>query len=101
MASSVTRMAFFSSSAGRRLFTVRYLLLFMCRSWWAGRVQVRSPGPGGQPIREGASGGLHLYIHTVSDTKTQTQTEIHAVTHTNTHSQPGSQVITKKKLTLF
>lgn len=28
-----TRMAFFSSKAGRRLFTVRYLLLLMCRSW--------------------------------------------------------------------
>lgn len=33
VASSVTRMAFFSSRAGSRLFTVRYLLLFMCRSW--------------------------------------------------------------------
>lgn len=32
VASSVTRMAFFSSRAGSRLFTVRYLLLFMCRS---------------------------------------------------------------------
>ena len=30
--SRVTRMAFFSSSAGRRLFTVRYLLLFMWSS---------------------------------------------------------------------
>lgn len=35
IASSVTRMAFFSSRAGRRLFTVRYLLLFMWRSWKA------------------------------------------------------------------
>lgn len=33
VASSVTRMAFFSSRAGSRLFTVRYLLLFMWRSW--------------------------------------------------------------------
>lgn len=45
VASSVTRMAFFSSSAGNRLFTVRYLLLFMCRSWgWAGREE-GAPGP--------------------------------------------------------
>lgn len=33
VASRVTLMAFFSSSAGSRLFTVRYLLLFMCSSW--------------------------------------------------------------------
>lgn len=31
--SRVTRIAFFSSNAGRRLFTVKYLLLFICRSW--------------------------------------------------------------------
>lgn len=33
VASSVTLMAFFSNRAGRRLFTVRYLLLFIWRSW--------------------------------------------------------------------
>ena len=32
-ASRCTLIAFFSSKAGSRLFTVKYLLLLMCRSW--------------------------------------------------------------------
>lgn len=56
VASSVTRMAFFSSRAGSRLFTVRYLLLFMCRSWGRGAGE-GAGAEGGQPSGEGALGG--------------------------------------------
>ena len=90
VASSVTLMAFFSSRAGSRLFTVRYLLLFMCRSCEAAGGQVvvggvRSPQEA-SPSERGALGGTldpgthrprqtwpHAQSHTQSSTPVITQ----------------------------
>ena len=82
VASSVTRMAFFSSRAGSRLFTVKYLLLFMCRSWRQVGPAFQRGVPGGPAGPSGTAG------------RTQRQTKTHAVTHTNAHPS-GSRAITK------